>query len=96
MYDSALIFASLAVFMAVYVLLGFSFFRANLQGLTVFPTMTATFQNLMILLTTCNFPDVMLPSYGQHRHYAVFFVVYLVVGLFMFMNLLLAIFYSNY
>ena len=51
---------------------------------------------MFVLLTTSNFPDVMLPSYGQSRRYAIFFITYLVIGLFMLLNMLLAIFYSNY
>lgn len=51
---------------------------------------------MFVLLTTSNYPDVMLASYAQQRRFAVFFISYLVIGLFMLMNLLLAIFYSNY
>jgi len=51
---------------------------------------------MFVLLTTSNFPDVMLPAYGKNRLDCLFFIFYLVVGLFLLMNLLLAIFYSNY
>lgn len=51
---------------------------------------------MFILITTSNFPDVMLPAYAFRRIDVLFFVFYLVVGLFLLMNLLLAIFYSSY
>lgn len=51
---------------------------------------------MLVLLTTANYPDVMLPSYSQNRWCCWFFIVYIVLGVFYLMNLLLAIFYNNY
>lgn len=51
---------------------------------------------MMVCLTTSNFPDVMLPAYQINRWNALFFIIYLTLGLFLMMNLLLAIFYSNF
>jgi two pore calcium channel protein len=52
--------------------------------------------SLLVLLTTANFPDVMLPAYKVNRLWAFFFISFLVLCLFFFMNMLLAIFYNNY
>lgn len=50
---------------------------------------------LFILLTTANFPDVMMPAYDcQPWLAAPFFVVFLMVGLFFIMNLILAAAYA--
>jgi hypothetical protein len=49
---------------------------------------------LFILLTTANFPDVMLPAYHCFAWAPVFFVSYLVIGLFFMLNLVLAVSYS--
>jgi len=38
----------------------------------------------------------MLPSYSQSRMYSLFFIFYLIIGLFLLLKLLLAIIYSNY
>jgi len=51
---------------------------------------------LLVLLTTANFPDYMLPAYKENRWNSLFFIVFLIVALFLLMNMLLAIFYSNY
>jgi two pore calcium channel protein len=51
---------------------------------------------LLVLLTTSNFPDVMMPAYKESRLYAIFFIVYLIFGLYLLMNMLLAMFYANY
>jgi hypothetical protein len=45
---------------------------------------------LFVLLTTSNFPDVMLPAYDGARVSCLFFVAYIVLGLFLLMNLILA------
>ena len=46
---------------------------------------------MLVLITTANFPDIMLPSYDRHSLAALFFVVYLVIGLYFLMNLVLAV-----
>jgi len=51
---------------------------------------------MVVLLTTSNFPDIMLPAYQIHRANCIPFIVYLFIGLIFLMNLLLAIFYNNF
>ena len=51
---------------------------------------------MVVLLTTSNYPDVMMPSYSDNRMNAIFFITFLIIGLFLLMNLLLAIFYAKY
>jgi two pore calcium channel protein len=53
--------------------------------------------SLLILLTgSANFPDVMVPLYNKHPATCIFFIVFLVVGLFFLTNLLLAVAYQSY
>ena len=52
--------------------------------------------HLLILLTTANFPDVMLPTYKCSGSTAWFFVVFLLVGLYLLLNLVTAIVYAHY
>jgi two pore calcium channel protein 3 len=51
---------------------------------------------MLVLLTTANSPDIMLPAYEYSRPLAFFFVIYLLFGVFLLMNLLMALFYNNY
>ena len=76
--------------------MGNRLFSGTIEGVQNFATLGDSFFYMFVLLTTSNFPDVMLPAYGQNRWQSAFFIIYLALGLFIFMNLLLAIFYSSY
>jgi len=51
---------------------------------------------LIILLTTANFPDIMLPSYNSNRVNCLFYISFMIIGLYFLLNVLLAIVYDNY
>ena len=51
---------------------------------------------LIILLTTCNFPDVMMDLYGENRASCLFFMIFLVATVFFSLPILLAVVYSSY
>jgi len=55
-----------------------------------------TWWQLYVLITTANFPDVMMPAYDENRLYCILFIVFLVVGLYVFTSILLAVVYENY
>ena len=76
--------------------MGNRLFAGTIEGVENFSNLNDSFFYMFVLLTTSNFPDVMLPSYNQERRNAIFFILFLVIGLFLLMNLLLAIFYSAY
>ena len=52
--------------------------------------MGATYYQLLILLTTANYPDVMLPAYNLYYLYAWFFVVYFTVAFYFLLNIVIA------
>jgi len=51
---------------------------------------------MLVLMTTSNYPDIMLAAYEINRWNCVYFISYLVIGLFLIMKLLLGVFYSNF
>ena len=51
---------------------------------------------MLVLLTTANFPDVMLAIYAKRRASCLFFVAFVLLGLFLLMNLILAAVFRNY
>ena len=84
------------VFILYYSWMGMRLFSGTLEGVQFFNTFGDSFFNMVVLMTTSNFPDIMLPAYETNRWYCLYFLSYLILGLFLMMNMLLAIFYSNY
>jgi len=76
--------------------LGFYMFIGTLEGVTYFLDIYDSAFNLLILLTTANFPDIMLPAYSQNPKQTLFFILFLLFGLYFLMNMLLAVFYGSY
>eukprot|EP01138_Halocafeteria_seosinensis_P002631 gb/GECG01002690.1/.p1 GENE.gb/GECG01002690.1/~~gb/GECG01002690.1/.p1 ORF type:complete len:899 (+),score=70.31 gb/GECG01002690.1/:1-2697(+) len=59
-----------------------------------FGTFLGSLNQLFILLTTANYPDVMMPVYDCHPWSALFFVAFLTIGLYFIMNIVLAVVYG--
>ena len=56
-----------------------------------FGNLTNSTLNLFILMTTANFPDVMMPSYEASNYYPIFFIVYIILNVFILSNLMLSV-----
>ncbi|KAH9645222.1 hypothetical protein HF086_018267 [Spodoptera exigua] len=76
----------LMFFVATYSLLGYYLFSEHVDN-GHFQTISDSFVSMFVLLTTANFPDVMMPSYAKSKWYAVFFILYIITVLYVLMNL---------
>ena len=94
--DTLMILATILCYVLFFALLSHYLFRNNFEGIAVFKNLEESYYQLVILLTTANFPDVMLPAYEKHYLYSIFFVAYLVLGLYFLLNILLANVFSMY
>ena len=84
--------------MLIYSVLGFYMFgpTATKPGSPYFHSFLLSFINLFVLLTTANYPDVMMPSYSDHWYAFIFFFTYIMISLYFLMNLLLAVVYDAF
>ncbi|KAJ3604188.1 hypothetical protein NHX12_028929 [Muraenolepis orangiensis] len=85
----------LLFFMVIFAILGFCLFSPNTSD-PYFSTLENSMVSLFVLLTTANFPDVMMPAYSRNRWSCVFFIVYLSIELYFVMNLLLAVVFDTF
>ncbi|KAJ8346886.1 hypothetical protein SKAU_G00282870 [Synaphobranchus kaupii] len=81
--------------MLIFSILGFYLFSPNAAD-PYFSSLENSIVSLFVLLTTANFPDVMMPAYSRSRWSCVFFIVYLSIELYFVMNLLLAVVFDTF
>ncbi|KRT86811.1 ion channel, partial [Oryctes borbonicus] len=85
----------LMFFVCSYALLGYFLFSENHTNL-YFKTLPDSFVSMFVLLTTANFPDVMMPSYATSKFNAIFYISYISICLYVLMNLMLAVVYETF
>ena len=68
----------------------------NKEGDTYFQTVWDGFVNLTVTLTTANHPDIMMPIYRRNRLAALYFITFLIIGLFLLFNVLIAVIYNQF
>lgn len=90
------ILSTLFFFLFMYSFTGVLLFAGSQEGDQYFPNLNEAFYNMFILLTTANYPDVMMPAYNEHGLYVIFFVTFLTLSLYFFMSLILAAVYDNF
>ncbi|XP_018562124.1 two pore calcium channel protein 1 isoform X2 [Anoplophora glabripennis] len=87
--------ALLLFFVCIYALLGYFLF-GDYETNLYFKTLSDSFVSMFVLLTTANFPDVMMPAYAYSKWNAVFFISYISTVLYVLMNLMLAVVYETF
>ena len=94
--DSLVILASILVYILYFSAVGLFIFQGTMTGYASFTTLGETFWSLIILITTSNYPDVMLYAYNTSTWYTLYFVVFILFGVFFLMNVLLGVIFDNY
>ena len=61
-----------------------------------FDTIWTSMMHLFILLTTANYPDIMMPVYDCSQWSSIFFIIFVTVGLYFLLSLILAVVYTHF
>ncbi|KAL0001937.1 hypothetical protein SO802_015718, partial [Lithocarpus litseifolius] len=76
--------------------LAYVMFEDTQQGKTVFTSYGTTLYQMFVLFTTSNNPDVWIPAYKASRWFCLFFVLYILLGVYFITNLILAVVYDSF
>ncbi|ETI53565.1 hypothetical protein F443_03480 [Phytophthora nicotianae P1569] len=87
---------TLVFLIILFAVLGMMLFVDTAEAGVYFKSFEDACLSLIILLTTANFPDVMMPIYSQARIYSLFFISFLMIGQLLVMNLVFASIYQHY
>ncbi|CAK0910183.1 unnamed protein product, partial [Prorocentrum cordatum] len=86
----------LATFVLLSAWLGAVLFTIDGPEGSYFTNFAVSLWSLMALLATNNFPDIMMKGYTTNRAYGIFFTAYLVLGLFLLLQMVIAVVYNSY
>ena len=68
----------------------------NAEKTGYFKNFFDSYWDLFVLVTTANSPDIIMPSYDSNSAYVFFFLAFLIVNLYLFMRVFLAVVYNSY
>ena len=99
MWDSLAIQTIIVAYIIFFAIIGFLLFDDKLKyndEAAYFPDISISIFNMYVLFTLSNFPDIIFPFYKVDNITSVFFMSFIFVGLYLLLNLMLAVFYNSY
>ena len=68
----------------------------DVDGKPYFTDWPDAFFSLYVLMTSANFPDIMMPAMYYNRWYVLIFVFFIIISMYIFLSIVLAVVYENY
>ena len=96
MKDSFAMICCLLLWVMYFAAFGDFLFGNTMQGMMVFDTMSDSYWGMFVLITTENYPDVMLLAQQASAWYCLFFVVFILTGVFFLSSVLLGVIFDNF
>jgi len=95
MVRSVPVFVIIIAYFVLFVMIGFILF-ANNDYDSSFSTINSSMYTVFVLFTVSNYPDIELPYFMEARLSMIYFWTFLLIGIFLLSNLLLAQIFINY
>ena len=97
-WDALAIGVIIIAYLVAASLLGFTLFSNSIYKDPTghFRDFPSTMFNVYVLFTTSNFPDILFPYWKINGLTVLYFILFLLIGLYMLLNLMLAVFYNSY
>lgn len=97
LWDSAVILGTIFSFIFFTAIICWFLYQGKYASVVgSFGSITESFYSILILLTTANFPDIMLPQYNETWWNCLPILAFLLIGLYFLANVLLANVYNKY
>ena len=90
------ILALILFIMCIYALVSYLLFLDTREGHLYMSSYWHSFLSFYILMTTANFPDVMMPAYEENHWTCIIFISYLVFVTYFLLNMVLALIFNTY
>jgi len=81
----------LGIILLFYGWVGVALFSGSAEGDLYFSNLIESLYSLWIMVTTANYPDVMMPAYNENRALGLYFISFMIVAFFLMMNFILAV-----
>ena len=94
--ESLVILTCIFVYLLYFAAVGMFIFEGTTTGFASFSSLGESYYQLVILITTSNFPDIMLYAYNTSTWYTLYFIVFVLFGVFFLLNVLLGVIFENY
>lgn len=85
----------IVLYILIFAVLGFYFFSENRKD-PYFATLGTSYVSLFTLMTTANYPDVMMPAYYANDFACLFFIIYMMFGFYLLTNMVLSMVYDSF
>ena len=94
--DSIAMLVCILIWVFYFAAIGHFLFADMMEGIMLFSTLAESYWSMFVCLTIENYPDVMLYAQEQNPAYCLIFLVFILVGCFYLLSVLLAVIFDNY
>lgn len=96
LFQSSALLMMIAAYVIFSSVTAYILYHGTVEDKKFLPNLQTTVFSMFVLMTTSNYPDIMIPYYRMNRSAFIFFGGFMAVGLYLLLNLLLAVFYQHY